>query len=407
MTKFSIIIPTKNRAKYLYYTIKTIVEQSFNDYEIIISDNFSHDNTKEIVNGFNNSKIKYFKTQSELNRTDSWNFALSKASGEYITFIGDDDSFLPNSLQLLSDMLKKYTTDVITWKQFNYCWPDHLYGEKQNHIYGQVKPLIAKINCKAKFKMFCNFYERYNSLPCIYNSLVHIKYIEKIKSLSRSNTFFGGVIPDVYSGIVLSRVIEDYLYAYFPLTINGASALSGGIAQGTQKKINKELLDQIKDITIAKLESKYDDRIGYAPSVYSMELGEYLLASKNVNSIKWPKPNWRNYVSALKRDALFSENQIEIYEAAKTTIKKNNLKFIYLPKLKNLKNKKKFSSNYIDCNIHVSSKYIKNSYDASSFLKFLPKINEINENTSSKIIKKWIYSTKMSFIELIRLYFSK
>ena len=134
--------------------------------------------------------------------------------------------------------------------------------------------------------MFCNFYERYNSLPCIYNSLVHIKYIKKIKSLSRNNIFFGGVIPDVYSGIVLSRVIEDYLYAYFPLTINGASALSGGIAQGTQKKINKEQLEQIKDITIAKLENEYDDRIGYAPSVYSMELGEYLLASKNLNSIK-------------------------------------------------------------------------------------------------------------------------
>ena len=407
MPKFSIIIPTKNRAKYLYYTLLSLVEQNFDDFEIIVSDNFSNDNTKEIVDKFDNSKIKYFKTDSELNRTDSWNFGLSKAKGEYVTYIGDDDSFMPNSLKLLADMLVKYNTDVITWKQFNYSWPDHMYDEKKNLINGQVKPLVAKINSKARFKMFYNFYERYNSLPCIYNSLIHIKYIEKIKSVSKNNIFFGGVIPDVYSAIVLTRVIKDYLYAYFPLTINGASALSGGVVQGTQKKINEKQQEQVKDISIAKLEKEYDDSIGYCPSVYSIELGEYLLASKNLNTLKWPKPNWRNYISALKRDALISENQIQIYEAARHTIKKNKLKFIYLPKPKNLKSKKNFSSNNIDCSIHVSNKYIKNSYDASSFLEFLPKINEITKNTSSKIIKKWFYNTKITFVELIRLYFSK
>ena len=131
MPKFSIIIPTKNRAKYLHYTLLSLVEQNFDDFEIIVSDNFSNDNTKEITDKFNNSKIKYFKTKSELNRTDSWNFGLSKAKGEYVTYIGDDDSFMPNSLKLLDDMLVKYNTDVITWKQFNYSWPDHMYHEKK------------------------------------------------------------------------------------------------------------------------------------------------------------------------------------------------------------------------------------------------------------------------------------
>jgi glycosyltransferase involved in cell wall biosynthesis len=404
MPKFSIIVPTKNRSKYLHYTLKSIVEQNFNDFEIVVSDNFSQDETKEIVDKFKDPRIKYFRTNSELNRTDSWNFGLSKSKGEYVTFIGDDDSFLPNSLGLLDNMLVKYNTDVITWRQLNYSWPDHLYDEKKNLINGQSKFLYAKINSKARFKMFYNFYERYNSLPCIYNSLVHIKYIKKIESISKNNNFFGGIIPDVYSGIVLSRVIQKYLYTYFPFTINGASALSGGVAQGTQKKINKELLDQVKDISIANLEKKYDERIGYSPSVYSIELGEYLLASKNLQTLHWPKPNWRNYISALMRDAKSSENQDEVYKAAKFTIKKNGMKFIYLPKLKKVDKK---NNSYLDCKIHVSHKYVKNSYDASNFLKLLPEIDDVGENTSLKIIKKWLNESKLSFIELIRLFFSK
>ena len=63
MPKFSIIIPTKNRAKYLHYTLLSLVEQNFDDFEIIVSDNFSNDNTKEITDKFNNPKIKYFKTK--------------------------------------------------------------------------------------------------------------------------------------------------------------------------------------------------------------------------------------------------------------------------------------------------------------------------------------------------------
>ena len=144
MPKFSIIVPTKNRSKYLHYTLKSIVEQNFNDFEIVVSDNFSHDETKEIVDKFKDPRIKYFRTNSELNRTDSWNFGLSKSKGEYVTFIGDDDSFLPNSLGLLDNMLVKYNTDVITWKQLNYSWPDHLYDEKKKFNQWTVKISLRK-----------------------------------------------------------------------------------------------------------------------------------------------------------------------------------------------------------------------------------------------------------------------
>jgi len=57
---FSIVIPTYNRGNYLKLAIKSILRQNYDDYEIIITDNASTDNTKEVIYSFRNKKIKYF-----------------------------------------------------------------------------------------------------------------------------------------------------------------------------------------------------------------------------------------------------------------------------------------------------------------------------------------------------------
>ena len=145
MTKISVIIPTKNRANYLAHTIESALNQNYDDYEIIISDNFSNDNTKDIVEKFKSKKIKYYKSEKELSRTESWNFALSKANGDYITFLGDDDSLCKNSITLLDKILFKFNVDVITWQKFNYHWPDHMYDDRKNTINGSVRHLVTKV----------------------------------------------------------------------------------------------------------------------------------------------------------------------------------------------------------------------------------------------------------------------
>ena len=58
---FSIVIPTYNQANFLKKAINSILEQSYKNYEIIIIDNYSKDNTSKIVSSFKNKKIRYFK----------------------------------------------------------------------------------------------------------------------------------------------------------------------------------------------------------------------------------------------------------------------------------------------------------------------------------------------------------
>lgn len=98
--EISVVLCTYNRAKYLNKCIDSVVNQSFTNWELIISDDGSQDNTFEIVNPylekFNN--IRYLKHQ---NRKQAYakNVGIQASFGKYITFIDSDDAYKPNHLE--------------------------------------------------------------------------------------------------------------------------------------------------------------------------------------------------------------------------------------------------------------------------------------------------------------------
>lgn len=96
---FSIVIPTRNRATILEGALRSCIAQTFENFEIIVSNNCSNDNTEEVIKQFNCEKLKYFKTPNSYNMVNSWTFALSKANGYYATILGDDDALTPNALK--------------------------------------------------------------------------------------------------------------------------------------------------------------------------------------------------------------------------------------------------------------------------------------------------------------------
>jgi len=97
----SIILPTYDRAKFLERSIDSVIAQSYNNWELLIVDDGSRDNSKEIIHSFVNkhSNIKYFY-HSNRGVALSMNVGIKKATGEFITFLGSDDKYLPNHLEL-------------------------------------------------------------------------------------------------------------------------------------------------------------------------------------------------------------------------------------------------------------------------------------------------------------------
>lgn len=97
MVKASVIIPAYNGDRYIEEAIEGILAQTYSNYEIIVVDDGSTDNTKAVVQQYG-AKIKYF-TQHNQGVASSRNLGLSKAKGEYIAFLDQDDVFLPHKLE--------------------------------------------------------------------------------------------------------------------------------------------------------------------------------------------------------------------------------------------------------------------------------------------------------------------
>ncbi|WP_298199950.1 glycosyltransferase family 2 protein [Desulfosporosinus sp.] len=121
----SVVIPTRTRAETLGATLRSAVEQDFGDYEIIVCDNNSEDNTREVIESLGSNKIRYFNTGKRLSMCDNWEFALSHAEGEYIIFIGDDDAIIPGALNKLQTFIQKNPAPAYKWPVRNiYTYPN-------------------------------------------------------------------------------------------------------------------------------------------------------------------------------------------------------------------------------------------------------------------------------------------
>src|SRR6476660_1337418 len=97
-TKFTVIVPTRERADTLPYCLQTIVRQKYDNLQILVSDNFSQDDTEQVVRRVADSRIVYINTGRRIGMARNFEFALSHVKDGWVTYLGDDDGLLPNGL---------------------------------------------------------------------------------------------------------------------------------------------------------------------------------------------------------------------------------------------------------------------------------------------------------------------
>jgi glycosyltransferase involved in cell wall biosynthesis len=98
MPKVSICIPTYKQTLHLKKALDSITIQNFQDFEIIISDDTQDDSIKNLLQSYKfNNDIRYFHNTPALGSPENWNYAISKANGEYIKILHHDDYFTSSS----------------------------------------------------------------------------------------------------------------------------------------------------------------------------------------------------------------------------------------------------------------------------------------------------------------------
>ena len=234
MMKFSVLLPTRNRLELLKYAVETVRRQDYDDWEIIISDNYSEDDIAGYVRSLNEPRIKYYRTESFIPVTDNWNNALEKSTGDYVIMLGDDDCLMKGFFTTTRSLIETYQKpDFIYSKAFLYAYP----GVLPDFPNGFLKSYDFAAFFKSATEPF--WLRREQALDLVHqsmnldmaltynmqHSIVNRAFIDRLRY---KGNFFQSPYPDFYATNVLLLKAERVLICPYPLITVGISPKSFG-----------------------------------------------------------------------------------------------------------------------------------------------------------------------------------
>ncbi len=226
--KFSVIIPTYNRAHLLPFALQSVLQQTVEDFEIVISNGGSTDNTAEVVKNFDDPRIRYFESESRLPVGDNYQNGLNHTRGEYITFLSDDDAYTPELLSTVKKTFESTTADIVSYQycryyhdvlyEFDRSIPKnslliHEYDGNLTEFSGQeaVEQALAGAALSTVPK-----HPRYIT-PYLSNATYHRSIFDKL--LNIRNNLFDFVPPDMYLAVAVFYLAETYVCLDLPLLV--------------------------------------------------------------------------------------------------------------------------------------------------------------------------------------------
>jgi glycosyltransferase involved in cell wall biosynthesis len=224
--KITVIVPTRERCDVLEKCLRTLTSQSYDNLEILVSDNSSSDATAEIVTAAKDKRIRYVNTGRRISMSHNWEFALSHVSDGWVTFIGDDDGFPPHAISTAAAIIKKGDVKAIRSTFATYEWPE-VSGHDHGHLIVPRSRGLELRTASFWLNRVLNGQAKYTDLPMLYNGgFVDISVLQKIKRIT--GRYFSSLSPDVYSAVAIARVIDRYAFSFEPLAISGVSRHSTG-----------------------------------------------------------------------------------------------------------------------------------------------------------------------------------
>ena len=242
----SIIIPTKNREEYLLEVVKNILSIKDNRFELVLQDNSDTNNLLiklTELNYFNDERLKYYYCDKALSFVDNFSKGISNSQGEYLIFIGDDDTVNPNIVNIAEWAFKNKIDAITPSLPFVYFWPQTGFDDKIetgrlaiSKYNGNVRYYNPQKELKKLLKDGAQNYLSYN-LAKAYHGLVKASLFSKIKDIT--GYYIGGLSPDIYLSVGLSLLIEKVMVIDYPLTVSGICKKSGSADSATGRHTGK------------------------------------------------------------------------------------------------------------------------------------------------------------------------
>ena len=231
--RFTVIIPQKDRAEYLKWTLKTCMIQDYPNFEIIVSDDCSVDNSVEIVKylAAKDKRIKLFAHNKHLGMRENFEFALRQVKPGYVMALGGDDGLVPNAIQRMFEIIKETGTELLTWAHAHFSYENEkTVGHNLLTIKREKNQYIKEIKSSDFLnKIAKTFIYQIDECPMFYiKGVASTTLIDRVKSRTDDGYFYYCPTPDGFSGVVLAGEVEKYIYCSQPLSIGGSTTKSQG-----------------------------------------------------------------------------------------------------------------------------------------------------------------------------------
>ncbi|MBP7272646.1 MAG: glycosyltransferase family 2 protein [Saprospiraceae bacterium] len=291
----SVVIPVRNCESTIYYTLKSVLNQTTQNFEVVVSDNYCDDDTAKVILSFKDEKIKYFKTDERLSMCDSYEFAASKAIGKYMIIIGGDDGIHQNALDRLEE-------EILNTNYKMYCWPVKLYKWPNNkgiafeddcnmYRFNSIKQIDTVSAAIANLKLGGWRYE--NLMTMLYHTCISMSIVKDV--IKDHGRLFYTTQPDVYTSYVIPAYVKELKVIDKPITISGHS--KHGNSAVTLDKNNKNYDKFMQEYGNYKI----DESVPTGMPIREATLLEPLyVAKKRIAIYKYTKINehlsWANVV---------------------------------------------------------------------------------------------------------------
>ncbi len=209
---FTIIIPTKNRPKYLLETVKSVLLQDYTDFECIVSDNHNDVEISKVLNQvINNPKLQIIIPPREMNMIDHWEFASKQAKGRYVLILADRKLLVQGALKISYKIIKENPTINC------FSVRTQVFDDLKNAM-GWVVPKSksGRLETKSLIYSFLNTNHYTNGLdhkyPKSLNSFYKNDYVNKIRKISGSYFNNTNVTTPDYSSFFINMLFNKEVF---------------------------------------------------------------------------------------------------------------------------------------------------------------------------------------------------
>ena len=289
--KVSVIVPVYNVEKYLNRCLDSLVNQDFDDYEIIVVNDGSPDNSQEIIDEYKKkySCIKAFKKENG-GISSARNLGLGYARGEYIAFVDSDDYVASNFLSLMYKKAKETKSDVVICDYY-------ALNEKEKRY------TKCHMNYSSNMKV-----EYLLSPPMVWSKLIKKEIMDKVKFTEGIFYEDLDICMRLFSWVNKVSFVDEPLYNYYMQQSGSAM---------TQKKFNVHLLDIFTVLEDVKklLEKKYYHEVEY---IYIT----HLLRTTTLRFLDYPKmKDYLIKINGIMKDNFPNWRKNEYYQKSSRKVK--------------------------------------------------------------------------------------